>query len=204
MRKYVFDFCGTLINKQTHELIKFYCVRYLKLGYFKKYTAEHKLWFEFDLQYIEDNIDSSHFADWMVNRVRLAKSFELIMHLVEAGHHVYIATIASESLIDAFLSKFLQRGSYTIFGSRPERIVNGDKKADWVARLGNAVFFTDSLADEPVFKFCDEVIFSEYSTNKFRSYALAKNLCDVHDFLDEYRLPISCTAAGDQRLSKTM
>lgn len=201
MRNYVFDFCGTLIDKQTHELIKFYCLRYLKLGYFKKYTEERKHRLKFDIQYIENNIDPGHFADWMANRVRLSRSFELIKELIDSGHHIYIATVASERLIDAFLTKFLQKGSYTIFGSQSEGIVTGDKKADWVARLDNAIFFTDSLADEPVFKFCQEILFSEFSTTEFRAYALTHNLRDVNDFLEEYRLSTYCSVVPDLRLS---
>ena len=203
MRRYVFDFCGTIIDKQTHELIKIYCFRYLKFSYFKKYFEERQHRLEFDLEYIENNIDIQHFAEWMANKVRLARSFELIKELVESGHHIYIATIASERLIDAFLINFLQTGSYTIFGSRPGGIVNGDKKADWVKRLENAVFFTDSLADEPVFKYCQEVVYSEYSTTEFESYAQTRNLRDVHVFLKELRLSTSCTAVTDLRLSQT-
>ena len=61
---YIFDFCGTIINKKTHLMIKWYCLLNGHFYFFFKYFSK-KNGIDFDINFIRRHIDIKKLASFI-------------------------------------------------------------------------------------------------------------------------------------------
>ena len=103
-RQYVFDFCGTIVSKQTHSLLKYYCLNKLEFKYFLKYTKKKNKWKQFDIEYLENIDDISQVANYILSKNQLTLTYEFIKSNL-LNTKITILTIASSRLVSEILIK---------------------------------------------------------------------------------------------------
>ena len=171
-KQYVFDFCGTIISKQTHSLLKYFFLKNFNLGYFKKYFLPKDLWLNFDLNYLNSIDNLCPLANYIVENSKATLVYDLIKnHLL--NEKILILTVADKRLVIEILS-LLGIYNYEIHGSEIYLLMNGNIKGEILKEYQNVVFFTDSLNDFPCFKYANSVVMSEYSESELLVFANCK------------------------------
>ena len=180
-RQYVFDFCGTIVSKQTHSLLKYYFFRKFELKYFLKYTKKKSEWMQFDVEYIDNMYDISDLANYILLKNQLTLTSRFIKKKL-SNDEIIILTIANKRLVSKLL-KLIGIYNFKIHGSESNYLIDGFKKGNIISNYKNIYFFTDSMNDIHCFKYSDLVIYSEYSQNELIHYVKGKNnFCDIKNF----------------------
>ena len=172
---YIFDFCGTIIDKKTHLMIKWYCLFHGHFYFFIKYFSKNK-GIEYDINYINKYINIKKLAFFIF---RWSNPTNLFFHnkvfLID-NHITYILTAAMDELVkEILLLNGIALSNGRLIGSNNNEIINGNVKRKVVERLKKqhlnkeVIFFTDSWDDQPVFEVADKVVFSEFLDNKCKS-----------------------------------
>tara|TARA_B110000971_G_C20020716_1_gene506203 strand:- start:699 stop:1271 length:573 start_codon:yes stop_codon:yes gene_type:complete len=178
---YIFDFCGTIINRKTHLMIKWYCLLYGHFSFFNKYVSKQK-GIEYDIVYINKYVDIKRLAAFIF---RWSKPTKLLIEnraILKDNQTSIILTAAMDEVVKEILVlNGLLVPNQRIIGSNSCHIIDGNAKRKIVEKLKDkhpskeVIFFTDSWDDEPVFDLADEVIFSEFLDKKCKSLLTTDN-----------------------------
>ena len=182
MKEYVFDFCGTLINRQTHSLLKSYCLRKLYFNYFKKYFLIKKEFFKYDLNYIEKYIDPNDFVSYMRRKIRYGQCYKILEQCNQKQYKITILTRASKLLIKQYFTKNLPHIRCNIIGSTEKKIIDGCEKAKILKSIDKNVFFTDHLNDLKAINVAQKTYISEFANKNMLEYARSNRLDLIHLF----------------------
>ena len=172
---YIFDFCGTIINKKTHLMIKWYCLFHGHFSFFIKYFSKKNV-IDFDISYINKHINIKKLAFFIF---RWSTTTNLFFHnkiFLTDNHTTYILTAAMDQVVkEILLLNGVIISNDRLIGSNKNVIITGNLKRKIVERLKNehpnkeVIFYTDSWDDQPVFNVADKVVFSGILDNKCKS-----------------------------------
>ncbi len=182
MKKYYFDFCGTLIKEQTHEQIKFYCKEKKYFSYFIKILIPKPFKIKFDCYYLKKFNLYSDFSEWLVLNATPSKSLKILKKLLDANQPVKILTLADQIVVESFLKKHLNITNINVVGSSVKNILSADTKAQILGNETDTVFFTDSLMDLNAIKVASSVVISEFCSPSMRKYAIKNKYIFVGDY----------------------
>lgn len=182
MKKYYFDFCGTLIKEQTHQKIKFFCTEKRYFFYFLKVFVPKRLKIKFDCLYLRIFELHEEFSEWLVMNTTPAHSLTVLKRLVDAGHSVTVLTLADQAIVESYLSKRLHGSSIDVLGSTAENSFTALLKAEVIGKESETVFFTDSMVDMPAMQVASDVVISEFSTSALRKHARDHQYISVLDY----------------------
>ena len=177
MKKYYFDFCGTLIKQQTHEQIKYFCIEKKYFFYFIKILVPKRLKIKFDCHYLSFFNLHDQFSEWLLLNSTPAKSLKILERLIYDGKSVTVLTLADQITVSMYLSKYLDGMRINVVGSSVEKLCTASIKAEIVREQSETIFFTDSMLDLPAMKVATTVVISEFCSSALKKYA------DEHKYL---------------------
>lgn len=168
---YVFDFCGTLINKQTHQLIKFFAAKTLQLSYFKKYLGSTNNNIAFDIEFLNQNNNRPKFVDFLLENTNTCQSFTILEKLSTTNSNTVVLTAACEETVKLFLS--LSNIEVQVVGSKIEKVIRAEEKSKFIGDQNDkAIFFTDHENDYLAIEKSHYCVLSEYRTKKLENLIL--------------------------------
>ena len=182
MKKYYFDFCGTLIKEQTHEQIKFFCREKKYFSYFIKIFIPKSYKIKFDCYYLKTFNLYSDFSMWLVSNCTPSISLSILKNLVDANQSVKILTLADKIVVEKFLKKYLNISNIHVEGSSVKNILSGELKAEILKKESDTVFFTDSMMDLCAIKAASNVVISEFCTPSMKKYAIKNKYIFAGDY----------------------
>ena len=169
---YIFDFCGTIINKKTHLMIKWYCLLNGHFSFFIKYFTRKK-GIDFDIKYISKYVNIKKLALFIFKWSNETNLFLINKSFFKHNHSSYVLTAAMDELVNEILILYgINISNDQLIGSNRNKIINGNVKKLIIEKLKKenpykqVVFFTDSWDDQPVFDVVDKVVFSELLDRK--------------------------------------
>lgn len=173
---YIFDFCGTIINKKTHLMIKWYCLIHFKVKFFKKYLTKYNSGIGYDIAFIKNHLNIISLAKFISQYSKETELFSLNKHLLTKFDSTIILTAAMDDLVkEILIIKGINISKNKLIGSNKNIIIDGNVKKLIVEKLikqnpgKKFTFFTDSWDDQPVFNIVDKVIFSELLDHKCKT-----------------------------------
>ena len=182
MKKYYFDFCGTLIKEQTHEQIKFFCKEKKYFSYFIKILVPKPFKIKFDCFYLKKFDLYSDFSEWLILNATPSISLSILKKLVDANQSVKILTLADQIVVENFLKKYLNIPNIYVVGSSAKNILTANLKAKILENETDTVFFTDSLMDLSAIKVASNVVISEFCTPSMKKYAIKNKYIFAGDY----------------------
>lgn len=177
MKKYFFDFCGTLIKEQTHEQIKFFCLEKKYFFYFIKIFIPKKFKIKFDCYFLHIFDLHSEYSMWLSNKVTTTMSMSILEDLKKKDSPILVLTLADQKVVELFLEIHLGYKVKVMGSTIKDTLLPSDKK-NVIKLYNDTVFFSDSLIDLPAMKVSNKVVMSEYSSPALIKYGkLNKFIC---------------------------
>ena len=151
--------------------------------YFKKYLIKRQDWLKYDIEYIEklDELKLNNLARYIYSKSNTTLVCDFIKSEIP-NQEILIITVASARLVSQILA-LIGIENYQIYGSKIDSLINGDIKSQFIKKMRNIVFFTDSMNDYPCFKYAELIIYSEYAEKSLLDYVINKsNCCSIKNF----------------------
>jgi hypothetical protein len=181
MKKYYFDFCGTLIKEQTHQQLKYFCREKKYYAYFVKYLLPKSKKLKFDCFYLWLFGLHEEFSTWLLSNSTPAYSLKILDRFVKLGLPIMVITLSDRVVVERYLYKYLGGIKIYVAGSTAGTIFTASMKAEIIEKESEAVFFTDSMMDLPGMLVASTVVVSEFSTPELRVYADKNNyMCVIN------------------------